>query len=1532
MRGYEQTGGRVYAGGFLVRSKHSRPAALPLIGGVILLVGATLASAQEQRPQANQPERAAVQPPAAGHPQRPPAAPPKDRIDELLAKLDPSMLQLSGADLNFEVVGGQVVIVGTEQDVAAVQAIMRLLDDAGPRKEIRVVQVTERDAKEIAQQLQSAIRERERNRPTDDQSSLSAVSSNIVLVSALPEDIDFIEELILQVDAVKDPLGDLVNDMLVFEIRFLRAKDVAAQLKDILKALREKQGATGAKAEYQIIPNNNNNTIMVLAPKSEEEKIRKLVDQIDVEPSAERGSATKLTLYPLMHSKATDLAGVIEKLLNTQNAADRNAAEEVIQRLILSRRGPDGSITDLPPIDLGQPIRIIPDEGTQSLIVATNERNVEPMGELIRMLDGVPLAASLDVRLFPLQFADATRLGETVRQMFDDAKKLPPDPDGSGESGVPEAMPGRALVYEITVTPDGRTNTLIVSGRSEQLQLIEKIIFDLDKPATTLKFPLRLIPLEHTDATRVGGMIKSLIDRRIEAMEATDAAGAALERERVFQLVDIRSNAMIVSASPENLEEILAIVRQLDTRPAKTHELIHIIPCQRLSVRDLKEKIDELWQRKAALTSAQELPEDTPVIATDERSNSLVVAAAPEDVAEIQRLIEALESQPMLSDTRLFKLSYVDAIVLTDMLEKLFDGLASASESIQAPTIIPDQRSNTIVVAGSQDSMERVEYLVRRLDVEAGPTTSIFRVYSLRYGSATKLAQRMQQLFDSRSEAQQSARTPIAILADEASNSLVASASRDDHDVIFDLIGLLDRPSNIARQFEIFSLKFAKAVSVAEKLSTLFASQGDGASGRVDAVAAEADERTNSIIVWASPSEMQNIGEVIARLDTSAPVVEMGVQIIQLRQALAEDFASLLTDTILGDNPGADDERAVIVTFPWKRADGTVEIKRMLRQDIKVKPDRRTNSLMVMAPAESMKMLEAMIQDFDKVRPIKSEVRLFPMINSDAQSMVDRLNELFQTSGAGGTGEGQVKSQLVFGDMPFEIDFASVGQELRFTADLRTNTLIAAGAEVDLRMVEELVRYLDAQEAEPRVNKVIPVSYYPADKIASAIKNFNEQEQAVLGQGEDQESIRARAERQISVESLTSESTGNGSSGGGSSTLLLGVSHRRYQETMDLIRELDRPEPQVRISVLIAEVTLSDNVEFGMEIAGRELDFSRQAVMGPNGVILGPDFDWISGTELGAAGLGLGGFNFTVTGEDFSFLLHAVQQDSRLEVLSRPVLLVRNGEEGKISIADDVPFVESSQINDTGSTNSTIGREEVGIILTATPHISPDGYVTIQLKQEVSNFSGENIQLTEGVSSPIISKREVDTNVTVRDGETVVVGGLITSRESEAENKVPLIGDIPFLGQLFRANFVSTQKTELLIVLTVDILRSDEDLRKMSIEERDRFVLPDSIRQSPLMEGLRIRPEEVGLGPKTTQPAPLAPTAPAAPPGRERDLYGPKPKTYGPVISPRSTSTGNSPAPVAYGPKVVNHRIVAREAAASSDEIREIEAAARMEP
>jgi general secretion pathway protein D len=271
------------------------------------------------------------------------------------------------------------------------------------------------------------------------------------------------------------------------------------------------------------------------------------------------------------------------------------------------------------------------------------------------------------------------------------------------------------------------------------------------------------------------------------------------------------------------------------------------------------------------------------------------------------------------------------------------------------------------------------------------------------------------------------------------------------------------------------------------------------------------------------------------------------------------------------------------------------------------------------------------------------------------------------------------------------------------------------------------------------------------------------------------------------------------------------------------------------------------------------------------------------GTDLGAAGATLGGFSFTITGEDFNFLFRALQQDGRLELLSRPMILAEDNQEAHISIGQKVPFVGNVNILSDGRTQTIVEYEDVGIILDVTPHINPDGYVTLEIKPEISSLSDSSVQITEGVFAPVFNKREAETTVTVKQGETIVIGGLITSQEEHRENKVPILGDIPLLGELFKAQVTQKEKTELLIVLTPVVVQNERELRELSERERDKDdLMPDSMRRSPLMENLRVGPEDDLLAPEAFQEerpldTDLREEIPAAP-----SRYGPAKPRYGP--------------------------------------------------
>jgi type II secretory pathway component GspD/PulD (secretin) len=165
-------------------------------------------------------------------------------------------------------------------------------------------------------------------------------------------------------------------------------------------------------------------------------------------------------------------------------------------------------------------------------------------------------------------------------------------------------------------------------------------------------------------------------------------------------------------------------------------------------------------------------------------------------------------------------------------------------------------------------------------------------------------------------------------------------------------------------------------------------------------------------------------------------------------------------------------------------------------------------------------------------------------------------------------------------------------------------------------------------------------------------------------------------------------------------------------------------------------------------------------------------------------------------------------------------------------------------VTGTGVVQPSVDYLDVGIELNVTPIINFDGYVTMHVEPTIATTAESGQSIGGGIELPTFIKREASTDVTVKDGETVIIGGLIRDETRELDAKAPILGDVPVLGALFRNTSRTKVKTELLIVLTPHVVRVADDAVEMSRELRDMTGLNDNIRHSPLMEGLRVQPEE----------------------------------------------------------------------------------------
>jgi len=270
--------------------------------------------------------------------------------------------------------------------------------------------------------------------------------------------------------------------------------------------------------------------------------------------------------------------------------------------------------------------------------------------------------------------------------------------------------------------------------------------------------------------------------------------------------------------------------------------------------------------------------------------------------------------------------------------------------------------------------------------------------------------------------------------------------------------------------------------------------------------------------------------------------------------------------------------------------------------------------------------------------------------------------------------------------------------------------------------------------------------------------------------------------------------------------LLVRTASKNFERVKAILEELDRPVRQVLIKVLLAEVTHENTTDFGVEFSA--LNIRAGSATGS------------IGTDFGVAAAS-GGLVARVVDVDYTVTLRALQTVGKLNVLSRPYILASDNQEASITVGNIVPFIRDSRITDLGQTINTIEYEDIGIILNVLPHINPEGLVIMDVAPEISTLTGTTVPISETVDAPVFAKRSALTRVAIRNGQTIVIGGLMEDRITDTIEKVPWFGDLPGgLGALFRRIIKTKAKTELLIFLTPHVAALPDQLKGMTEDEK----------------------------------------------------------------------------------------------------------------
>lgn len=378
------------------------------------------------------------------------------------------------------------------------------------------------------------------------------------------------------------------------------------------------------------------------------------------------------------------------------------------------------------------------------------------------------------------------------------------------------------------------------------------------------------------------------------------------------------------------------------------------------------------------------------------------------------------------------------------------------------------------------------------------------------------------------------------------------------------------------------------------------------------------------------------------------------------------------------------------------------------------------------------------------------------------------------------------------------------------SADVRTNSLILYGSDNERAFLRRVIADMDSEVKGSANIQVYYLRYAKAEDLANVLRSVSE---SML---EEQEQGQGAPERRSSINIEPDKQT---------NSVVLSGSPQIIQDLEEVVRSLDIRRAQVLVEAIIIEMSDNRAKELGIQWLFRGDQDGTRPVGGIGfdntganifdvGAALTQDGDAVAGAITGLEGVAVGVGRISGSGFSFAALMTALASDSESNILSTPSLLTMDNQEASILVGREVPFITGATAG-ANNTNpfQTIQRQEVGTKLTVTPRINEGDAVQLQIEQEVSSLSGLQ------ASDIITNKRTIKTAVLVDDGSTIVLGGLIDDDIQESTTKVPILGDMPVIGRLFRADRTQKVKRNLMTFIRPTIVRDQDTLTGLSAKK-----------------------------------------------------------------------------------------------------------------
>ena len=782
--------------------------------------------------------------------------------------------------------------------------------------------------------------------------------------------------------------------------------------------------------------------------------------------------------------------------------------------------------------------------------------------------------------------------------------------------------------------------------------------------------------------------------------------------------------------------------------------------------------------------------------------------------------------------------------------------------SLEGIAVVESSKFIFIVPEGKEPKMSPELINATRTDIPVG-RQKLIKIFPLKFVQAAEMKEKVKGLLSEKA----------TVEVDAHANQIIVTDFNDNLALVADLINALDtdKPGDVAMR--MLPLKNVSAQELVKEIGPLY--QKLTSKSQKEMVEIAANERSNSLIILSGESDFKAIEKLVTMLDTE-DAQEKTTRTFLLKNADATDVAAQLKDL------NQDQDSAS--RYPYYFFSSSSPSRN--QKKLSVVADRRRNSIIVQSPPAAMEGIAKMIAALDE--PVSDESlspKIYPLKYVSAVDVEDVLNELFLKK------KEQQRPYWYYDESPPETADRDVGRlygKVRITSEPHSNVIIlTSNSEESLEAVEAILRQLDVPSSGGESTLRIGLQFAKSSTVANSLnilfaKNGSPPLRAVNQTGQPgvstppqppQQGTSSRSGFELEPEVkedgyfpwLGGQPDNPRTSDGRSArpvsdlvgrvravadqrgnALLISANVHYLPQVMKLIQELDAPADQVVIEARLVEVSSDFLDKLGVRWSpdGSKVftadDFDNsilakataqyQKGFGGNTTVNTPAS---SSVVQGLASLRSGVLSSTI---NMDFLVQFLRKTTDATVLAEPQINIRDNETGRLFVGQQVPVPDTTQVSSVGSQNTSIKYRDVGVVLEVTPHINNQGDVELKIHAESSTVvPGQTV-----LGGAIFDTRNFRTDLTAKNGQTLILGGIIQKQVSDTLRKTPILGSVPGLKWAFNKKDQTTRQVELMVFLRPRVVRSPEEAREL---------LQDMSQKAPLVDQWKN-----GIPPKTKGP------------------------------------------------------------------------------